>query len=269
MKQTFQKRILFILFFIFILSFQTQHVHAEELSETIPTGLLQLDEHKYPVYLFVPENYVLGKTYPLIVTMPAEGEDPLENIEFWTSFAKRRTFLILGVANVWPSDVPYRMDSWFLKIKNDVVERYNIDPNRVFMIGKDGGAHYAGYLGTKYPEEFSAIAMINGAWNGKFDKLIETKHSPAEQRPFFLVFSQDQKAAYESAKQQAYRFDQAGYPIVLSQLQDGEDLSSLEFKGTLLDAMTEKSKTWRAVIDESHKTFKAKFKKGVKEFFTV
>ncbi|MCM8775695.1 MAG: hypothetical protein NC930_05035 [Candidatus Omnitrophica bacterium] len=253
-----KKRVPVILFFVFFLGSLKFFAWGTTFFGEVPTGLLELKDYKHPVYLFVPPTYKAGREYPLLVTVPGEGESPEEQIQFWLSEAKRKSIIVMAPSNLWPEDLPYKMDEWILRIKKDLADRYRISPQKIYLVGKDSGAHYASYLGVNYPDEFTAVATLGGSWIGKFEKLMRLQKTPRKQLPFFVALRKDQGHLLEATKQRAYQFEKKGYPVYFTQLGEDEDFSTRKFKLDLLAWLEENSGVWHEVVEKSKKTFKQK-----------
>lgn len=235
----------------------------------VPTGLLQLEGYKYPVALWVPDGYTPKQSYPLIVAIPKQGASPELAVEYWKSMASRRNMLILAPTYLRPEDMPTKVDEWILGILKDVLERYRIDRNRIYLFGKDDGAHYAAYLGTKHAADFSVIVLINGSWSGRFEQLIRPQLHASAQRPFLIYLKEDQQELYDETMAKAYQFEKKGYPVQVSKVVGEDALANIEFKKQLFDLMESKSQEWQSVVSEDNKTFKERFRMAVKDFFAV
>ncbi len=240
------------------------------LSKPNPSGLIEVSGYKYPVYLFVPKDYKTDRTYAMIMLAPAESAKAEKQIEYLSGLAERRSIFILAPYVLWPNmgDTPYNLDQWLLTVKKDVIERYPISPKRVYLIGKDSGGHYAAYMGVKYPREFAAVALLGEAWDGQFSQLVDPLSDAADQVPFFIAMKTDGKA---KARNQVWfdKLQQKGYPLHLVDYNTDEDLTQLEFKKTVFDWLESTSQSWAVTRAQNQKGWKAKFKKGVKDFFAV
>lgn len=237
---------------------------------TAPTGLIDLtSEYRYPVFLYVPQAYKPDRRYPLIISLPSEGEAPDKNIEYWMSWAKRRTLLVLSVTNLRPEDTPYASDAWIISIKKDIASRYQIDPSRVFLVGRRGGAHYAGYLGANYPEEFSAVMMLEGSWSGQYEKLLRPKSRPVKQIPFLVVSEETDTALIGEIERSAGRFEKKGYLVSLMKVKGKEQFETLEFKEKVLEWGQSSAEAWGRKIHESRKSWKEKTLNWTENFFHV
>ena len=243
---------------------------ATTSSPVVPSGLLEVDGYKYPVYLFVPKDYKTDRTYAMIMIAPAEFAKAEKQIEYLTGLAQRKSLFILAPYVLWPKSgtTPYTLDEWLLYVKNDIMGRFPIDKKRVFLVGRGSGAQYAGYLAVKYPHEFSAAALLSEAWDGPFSKLVDPQSSAADQMPFYIALKAGGDA---KARNQAWfdKFQQKGYPIHLVDYKMDEELDQLEFKKSVFDWLEANSQNWAVSVASSRKTWKGKFKKGVKDFFAV
>ena len=239
-------------------------------SAPIPSGLLEVNGFKYPVYLFVPKDYKLDRSYAMIMIAPENLVTAQQQIEYLTGLAQRKSIFILAPYVLWPKSgtTPYSLDSWLLSVKNDVIERFPISKKRVYLVGKGSGAQYAAYVAIQYPKEFAAVALLGEAWDGPFSKLIEPKSDAADQMPFYIAL----KASGDAKTRNQVWFDklqQKGYPIHLVDYKTDDELDQLDFKKSFFNWIEEASQSWAVSKANSQKTWKGKFKKGVKDFFEV
>ncbi|HRY84962.1 MAG TPA: hypothetical protein P5561_00340 [Candidatus Omnitrophota bacterium] len=91
-------------------------------STSVPSGLVEVGGFKYPVYLFVPKDYKLDRTYAMIMIAPAESKTAQEQIEYLTGLAQRKSIFILAPYEIWPKSgtTPYQLDDWLLSVKKDI-----------------------------------------------------------------------------------------------------------------------------------------------------
>jgi poly(3-hydroxybutyrate) depolymerase len=228
-------------------------------ARAVPTGLLALPDYRHPVYLYVPESYTTERDYPFIISIPDEGQTPDQHMQYWVNVANRRMVIILSVTNLWPDDMPTRMDEWLLRIKKDVSNRYRVDKRHTYLVGLNGGAHYAAYLAMAHPSEFTAVALLGAAWEGKFEKLIHPSSQVDRQIPFYVVFERNALPdVVEQAEQTAMNLAQKGYRISLVQFEGNESFSDMEFKLGMLDWLGEKSDDWGRKMEEEEQSWKGK-----------
>lgn len=202
-----------------------------EFYGTAPTGLIQL-EAKHSCYLFVPRDYSPEKTWPLLFLVGKRGEDPKKLIGSWQDWASENHFLVLATLNMaTEKEVPRPVDSWLLKIKQEVEERYRIDASRILLVGTEFGAHYASYLALHYSEEFAGAALVRGAWTGPLAAMIEPDPKQEKKIPFYVAL--DPKGDhFQQDELKSAEFERAGYRITLEKIKEGEDLSHLQEKIT-------------------------------------
>lgn len=243
---------------------------TQVFADSNPSGLVEVSGYKYPVFLFAPKDYKVDRTYAMIMIAPAEDAKAEQQIEYLSGLAQRKSVFILAPYVLWPKggDTPYTLDTWLLDVKRDMVERFPISKNRIYLVGKDSGAHYAAYMATKHPKEFSAAALLGQAWDGPFSELVQPRTDGADQIPFFVALKAGSDAR---AKNQAWfdRLQGDGYPIHLVEYKNDEELGDLEFKKSAFEWMETMSQNWTTTVDKQQHTWKGKFKKGVKDFFAV
>ncbi len=235
-----------------------------------PSGLVEVSGYKYPVFLFAPKDYKTDRTYAMIMIAPAESAKAEKQIEYLTGLAQRKSIFILAPYVLWPKagDTPYTLDAWLLAVKKDVMERFPISKKRVYLVGKDLGAHYAAYMAIKYPKEFAAVALLGQAWDGPFSQLIELRSDAANRIPFYVALKADGDA---KTRNQAWfeKLQQKDYPLHFVDYKSDEELNDLEFKKSVFDWLEATGQSWEASVNQRPKTWTGKFKKGVKNFFAV
>jgi predicted peptidase len=229
----------------------------------LPTGLLQL-EKKHTYYLFVPPGYVPDKSWPIIFLIGERGADPKTLIGPWVKWAEKNQFFLVAVPNLTPEkDVPYKVDEWLLEIKKEIDERFRIDRNQILLMGYESGAHYAAYLGVKYPEEFSAAALFRRAWVGPFEKLIKLDGDVRKKIAFFVAIEPND-AVYQATEAKALEFEKKGYAVRMETIRPQEEAALMErmIQWFLNDVES------RTILKEKPKvTFKEKFNEAVHNFF--
>lgn len=236
---------------------------------TVP-GVVEISGFNYPVYLYTPKDYRTDRTYSLIVMAPAELIDAQAQMEYLSGLASRKNIFILSTHSLWPKrgSTPYMLDDWLLNVKRQVAQMYPINRNHIYLLGKGEGAEYAAYLGTKYPGDFSGVALLGEAWDGLFSQLIHPSPDISNQVPFYVALKAGTDA---KARNQAWfdDFQKKGYLIHLVEYQKDEDLLSLDFKMSIYDWLETASQNWAAAQAKENQGWKGKFKKGVKDFFAV
>ena len=237
----------------------------------VPTGLVEMKNFRYPVYLFVPPGYKASRAYPFLMVLPEIGEAPEKAIQKWLGLGKKKGLIILvPELKLRLDDVPYQTDTWILQLKKDVTGRYHTAPDKTFLIGQGESAHYVAYLGLRYPEQFAGAALLGGSWVGSLDKLMTLNRRPKKQIPFFVAVPvAGPSQLYEKTEKKAYELTAKGYPVILEKLEEGKDALSADYLAHVTDWLEEKSASWSKVRQESEKKFKEKVSTGVEEFFST
>lgn len=259
-----------LLLFGILFSIAVTGLRADTFIGTLPTGLVELSDYKYLVYLYVPQNYKADRQYALVISLPGDGESPENHMKAWTDLAKRRSFLVL-VPTPKPreEDVPFALDTWLIELKKDISNRYRVDPHKIYLVGNDATAHYTSYLGTQYPSEFSAVAAIGSSWAGPFEKLIRIQNRPVKQLPFYIVLGESDPVYFEKTEFWANHFTEKGYPIYLEKVTEKEALRSKELKQKVFKWLEENSQNWHKVIQSSQKRWNEKALSKIENFFKV
>lgn len=242
-----------------------------EPQKALPSsGVIEINSYKYPVSLFVPQDYRTDRTYSMVMIAPAEFSKAQEQIDFLKNIAVRKNIFVLAFSGLWPKKgtVPYNLDNWLFTVKKDVIEQYPINKTRIYLFGKDSGAEYAAYLATKHPSEFSAVALLGQAWDGQFSQLVHPSSGVSNQIPFYIALKAGTDA---KARNQTWfdQFQKKGYLLYLVDYQKEDDLNTLEFKEPMYNWLETTSQSWATAQAKSHQGWKGKLKKGVKDFFAV
>jgi len=232
----------------------------------IPTGFLEL-EKKYPYYLYVPPDYSPERVWPLIFLVGKRGEDPRKVITPWLDWARQNEFLVAAVPNLSPEkDIPKKADEWLLEVKQEILERFRVDTARTLLVGLDAGAHYAAYLGTNYPKEFSAAALVRDGWAGSFEKIIRSSPNPRERISFFVALDLGAEN-FPAQEARALEFERKGYAVRLEPLKAGEDLSGVRERMIQWFLADVESRT--LLREKPRHTRKERLKGVIKDFFEV
>ncbi len=138
------------------------------------TGVLQrafvspYDKELCPYAVFVPSGYDGSKPFPLVVDLLADGPTP-----DWKLGAgeKRRYPWESVVASLekhgfimaWPRPTRrLKAEVNFFAVLEEMKKDYNIDPDRIYLIGASGGGLRSWLIGLHYPDQIAAIAPISG-----------------------------------------------------------------------------------------------------------
>lgn len=135
----------------------------------------------YRYWLFLPAGYDRDKRrWPLMLFLHGMGErgDDLKLVIRHGPpklITEGHEFPFIVISPQCPGDEvwsPIKLNA----LTNDVVKRYRVDRERVYVTGLSMGGHGTWYLALKYPRRFAAIAPVCGAGNP--DAAHKIKHLP-------------------------------------------------------------------------------------------
>ncbi len=93
-----------------------------------------------------------------------------------------------------------QLDDWGEKSANDTIflveyffSHYNIDKSKVYISGLSGGGETLSLVLEKKPELFTSALYVSSQWDGKYEKLIQSK------TPLYMVIGEND-SYYGSAK---------------------------------------------------------------------
>ena len=61
-----------------------------------------------------------------------------------------------------PKHLRWSTENWFENFYSDLIQKYRIDTNRVYLTGESLGGSGTWFLAAKYPDKFAAIAPMSG-----------------------------------------------------------------------------------------------------------
>ena len=85
-----------------------------------------------------------------------------------------------------------QLDDWGEKSANDTIflveyflSHYNIDKSKVYISGLSGGGETLSLVLEKKPELFTSVLYVSSQWDGKYEKLIQSK------TPLYMVIGEN------------------------------------------------------------------------------
>ncbi|NOU17514.1 MAG: hypothetical protein HOO91_08145 [Bacteroidales bacterium] len=149
--------------------------------ETYLRAYLSKIDGQYQYYMFHVSDKVLAqKNIPLVIVLPF-SHNPLspmlkswylsniDQIEWEKQLADNTGFALL-----WPylrgnsSSSPISTTDFFEAFE-DVKQNYNIDPDRVFLMGDCAGATRVLMLASRYPDMFAGLSLFQAVTKSQFD----------------------------------------------------------------------------------------------------
>src|SRR5215468_6880772 len=175
----------------------------------IQTRVYDFKEAKWPMEyeLFVPTKYNASRPAPLMVTLHGLSVQPRDQIRFGylTELAEERGYIVVapmgyndhggyGVSGAGaagrgagaisltsPGDPPNLGELSELDVMNVLAlvrKEFNIDPNRIYLMGHSMGGGGTWHIGIKYPEIWAALAPVAPAFYTSPDELVKIRNTP-------------------------------------------------------------------------------------------
>jgi len=123
--------------------------------------------YNYLTYLPVDYNIDTLQNWPLIIYLHG-GSDRGSNLKKLYSSGipdqiyRGRNFPFVIISPQCPENIRWETENWFEPFFKEIIIKYKIDTNRVYLTGFSLGGAGTWYLAAKYPDKFAAIAPISG-----------------------------------------------------------------------------------------------------------
>lgn len=154
-------------------------IDSIEMRPTVPATLRAAgrDSEDRPSYVaLVPPEYDWRHSYPMIVALhPAEHSLKAE-LEWWTGtsekpgLAQKRGYIVIAPEYAEPGQKGYNYSvtahDAVLRAITDARKRFNVDSDRVFLVGHGMGGDAAFDIGMSHPDLFAGVVPINGLCDG-------------------------------------------------------------------------------------------------------
>lgn len=132
-------------------------------------------------YLYIPEGYDGGKSYPLVLFMTdmgANGDDERMALSqgiggtVWAAPEEQKKHPCFVLVPQFPFMQVMRDDFTFDPIYNKikplldhVTEKYRVDMDRIYLTGQSQGCMASCQLNVEYPDFFAASLLVAGQWD--------------------------------------------------------------------------------------------------------
>lgn len=116
-----------------------------------------------PYMIHVPLDYRGDQAFPLIVYLSGGGGLAFDAANSTGNAAKHAGYLLLfpqAGGDLWWEPKPTEMVHALLL---EILRTYNVDRNRVYLVGFSNGGTAALEYGTRWPDRFAAVASLMGA----------------------------------------------------------------------------------------------------------
>ena len=131
---------------------------AQERGQLLRAYRSEVDDSAQPYGLYVPESYTPDRKYPLVVHLHGAGYHPFHG---YPPPAVAGCLVLSPHGRDW-SDYMYLGEDDVLRCIREVVQRYSVDADRIYLTGNSMGGTGCWHLAAHYPDFFAAIAPAAG-----------------------------------------------------------------------------------------------------------
>ncbi len=124
---------------------------------------------RYAYIVHTPTSYedFPEKQWPMIIYLHGGSDRGTNLMKVYSSgvpdqIYRGRELPFIVAAPQCPALLRWSTDDWFETFYGEVVSKYRVDKNRVYLTGVSLGGEGTWYLAAKYPDLFAAIAPISG-----------------------------------------------------------------------------------------------------------
>ena len=198
--------------------------------------------------LYVPSKYNRSRPAPLIVALhclSAVAHDMIR-YEHLTELAEERGYIVVapmgynnhgwygsrgpgrapagrggGASNDDPENLGELSELDVMNVLGVVRKEFNIDPNRIYLMGHSMGGGGTWYLGIKHPELWAAVAPAAPAIFSSPDDLVKIKNTPV-----IVVQGDDDRAVkVETTRQWVEKMKSLGMKYVYIEVPGGDHMT--------------------------------------------
>ena len=136
---------------------------------------------KYDYLVHLPKDHQ-EKKYPLIIylhgsSMRGNDVNKLKEYGLPRTVENNPNFEFILVTPQCPSGKLWSTDDWFGPLYADLIKKYQIDTNRIYLIGVSMGGGGVFDVAKDYPDKFAALVPLC-AWASTTDRICNIKHIP-------------------------------------------------------------------------------------------
>jgi predicted esterase len=146
---------------------------ARAVSETVADEPLSLETAPSPVrkkgvsYLVqLPPEYHAGRDYPVLFALALGAEKPRPMLDRVSRAAAERGYMVVAPAWGLPMEDAYTYSpaehAAVLEVLRDVRRRFQVDSDRVFLLGFGQGGNMAYDVGFAHPDLFAGVIVVGG-----------------------------------------------------------------------------------------------------------
>lgn len=130
--------------------------------EGAPATQASKEIREIPYLLRVPLSYREDRPAPLLVYLSGGGGFAIDGVNSADDVVSETDYLVLypqAAAHWWAPGVARSFEAVF----NDVLRRYNVDRDRIYVTGFSNGGTGALYFAELWPQRFAAVVSLMGA----------------------------------------------------------------------------------------------------------
>lgn len=120
-----------------------------------------LDDQILNYHISLPENYSIHKKYPLIIFLPWWNYDCA--LEIHKTLKYEEEVIMAEILFRGVNLGSYVGEAAILEVMQMILEKYDIDTDRIYLIGYCDGAYACWAMAQAYPHLFAAIATISSS----------------------------------------------------------------------------------------------------------
>ena len=146
------------------------------------------DSPEIPYLFRVPLSYQNDHPSPLLIYLSGGSGFAIDAVNTADDVVSQTDYLVLypqAAAYWWTPEVAHRFNA----VLNDVLERYNVDRDRVYITGFSNGGTGALYYATLWPHRFAAVVTQMGA--GQCNEQIKAGLANARNLPLLLIHGEN------------------------------------------------------------------------------
>jgi hypothetical protein len=124
---------------------------------------------RYPYIAYTPQEYNTDslKKWPLIIFLHGGSRRGFDLKKLYADgipdqIYRGREFPFIIIAPQCPEHIRWSTDNWFENLYKEVIYKYRIDTNRVYLTGFSLGGSGTWYIAARYRDKFAAIAPMSG-----------------------------------------------------------------------------------------------------------
>lgn len=198
--------------------------------------------------LFVPKNYREGTKSPLLVLLHGLGSNPSQVIRYdgireeadrrgyivvapfgynsrgwYGSLGKGKPQKALGGSEDDPENLGELSEKDVMNVLDIVRQEFDIDQDRIFLMGHSMGGGGTIHLGSTYPEVWAGLAALSPALFGGTARLEKMKHLPT----IVVTGDKDRLVAVENVRRWVKEMDNLGMDHRYKEIAGGDHVFSI------------------------------------------